>query len=149
MTLTFFTRKLRWVQLPGPAPIAPKPPLSIHSPSHLPISYLAMLSRPARPSLIRDKLADATVSHSGDSCAQGRCDVPPGPLWPHWRGELSLTLCAQTRLPSRAPLGQRLGGALVQPRGPSGGRLAAPDGRTVAHQKSCLSELQPRRIPLL
>jgi hypothetical protein len=44
---------------------------------------------PTPPVLIRGKLADATVSHSGDSSAVGRCDVPPGLALLAW--ELFLT----------------------------------------------------------
>lgn len=55
-----------------------------------------------RPSMWRDheqpslwatagELADATVSHSGDGCTQGRCDVPPGPRLHCCAAELCLT----------------------------------------------------------
>lgn len=47
--------------------------------------HLATPRTPLPPSPIRGKVADATVSHSGDSCTQGRCDVPPGPPAPFVR----------------------------------------------------------------
>lgn len=66
--------------------------------------HLASPPLPALPSLIRGKFADATLSHSGDSCAQGCCDVPPGP-WPPLAGELSLTSPLKLVLPQSSVSG--------------------------------------------
>lgn len=142
-------------KLPGPVP-----PSGPHIPNLHPqspqISHLAMLSRPALPSLIRGKLADATVSHSGDSCTQGCCDVPPGPLWPRLAGELCLTpalkpVCHPERRRGSVSEehlcghGDQAEEDLPTPRLPG----APPDGRTVAHQKNRPFGPQPRRVPLL
>ena len=72
---------------------------SAADPHHIRPSIWRYRERPS-PSAIRGKLADATVSHSGDGCTQGRCDVPPGPRL-HWCGTLR-DLSIKTRLPLRA-----------------------------------------------